>query len=166
MAKGSQILNSIGPQYNATVHFTQLTSDSKTRQAIQHTVHCLIGCGIGEIAGMLIAAALGWSRFGRLALAIVLAFGVGYTLTYRGVRKHTATANEAIKITATTDTASIATMELVDNTIELLIPNALMVTPLMPRFWWGLAVSLTIAFLLTVPVNRYMISRNPNAHHH
>ena len=140
--------------------------DATTKQAVRHTIHCLIGCGIGEIVGMLIAAALGWSRVGRLALAIVLAFSFGYYLTYRGVRKHTKTTQEAIKITAATDTASIATMEAVDNTMEFLIPNALMVTPNEPRFWWGLAVSLTIAFILTVPVNRYLISRNPHSHHH
>ena len=140
--------------------------DVKTRQAVQHTMHCLIGCGIGEVAGMFIAAALGWHRAGRLSLAIVLAFAVGYSLTYRSVRKHAASRKEAVRITAATDTVSIATMELVDNTIEWLIPNALMVTPASFRFWWGLALSLSIAFIITVPVNRYMISRNPHAHHH
>jgi len=144
----------------------RLLHDGITRQAIQHTTHCLIGCGIGEITGMFIAAALGWPRIGRLSLAIVLAFAFGYYLTYRGVRKHAKTTGEAIKITAATDTVSIATMEAVDNTMEFLIPNALMVTPTMPRFWWGLAVSLTVAFILTVPVNRFMIARNPHLHHH
>lgn len=142
----------------------RMAIDDRTRMAVQHTVHCLIGCGIGEIVGMLIAAALGWHRIGRLGLAIALAFAFGYYLTYRGVRKHTSSAREAFKITAATDTVSIATMEAVDNTVELLIPNALMVTPVMPRFWWGLALSLSVAFVITVPVNRYMISRHP--HHH
>lgn len=138
--------------------------DEKTRQAVHHTVHCLIGCGIGEILGMLIAAILGWHRFGRLSLAIVLAFAIGYSLTYRSVRKHASSTKEAVRVTAATDTVSIATMELVDNAIEWLIPNALMVTPTSFRFWWGLVLSLTIAFLVTVPVNHYMISKD--AHHH
>lgn len=140
--------------------------DNLTRQAIQHTTHCLIGCGIGEILGMVIAASLGWHRVGRLSLAILLAFIIGYSLTYLGVRKHAASRREAIKITTATDTVSIATMEVIDNTIELLIPNALMVAATSLRFWWGLALSLGIAFLVTVPVNRYMISRNPHVHHH
>lgn len=140
--------------------------DSLTKQAIKHTYHCLIGCGIGEILGMLLASLFGWHRVGRLPLAIVLAFVVGYSLTYRGVRKDVATRKEAIKITAATDTISIATMEVVDNTIEFLIPNALLVTATQPRFWWGLALSLAIAFIITVPVNRYMMSRDPHAHHH
>ena len=142
-----------------------MTTDTKTRQAIQHTIHCLIGCGIGEIVGMFIASVLGWHRIGRLTLAIVLAFSFGYYLTYRGVRKHTGV-KEAIKITMATDTVSITTMEIVDNTMELIIPNALTVTPASPRFWWGLAVSLAVAFMLTVPVNRYMISKRPHAHAH
>lgn len=140
--------------------------DHTTKMAIRHTVHCLIGCGIGEIIGMLIASTLGWHRLGRLPLAILLAFIFGYSLTYRGVRKHTSSAKDAFKITAATDTVSIATMEIVDNTIEFIIPNALLVTADQPRFWWGLALSLTIAFIITVPVNRYMINKNPHQHMH
>jgi uncharacterized membrane protein len=136
-----------------------------TRQAIKHTTHCLIGCGIGEILGMLIASSLGWHRIGRLSLAIVLAFLFGYALTYRGVRKQTTTSKEAIRITLATDTVSITSMELVDNTIEFIIPNALLVTASSPRFWWGLALSLLIAFIVTVPVNKYMMSKNPHRHH-
>ena len=142
-----------------------MTLDHKTQQAVRHTVHCLIGCGIGEILGMLIAASLGWHRIGRLSLAVALAFLIGYSLTYRGVRKHAVSSKEAIKITAATDTVSIASMEVIDNTIELLIPNALMVTAASFRFWWGLALSLSVAFIVTVPVNRYMISKKPDHYH-
>jgi hypothetical protein len=65
-----------------------------------------------------------------------------------------------------TDTISITTMELIDNTIEFIIPNALLVTATSFRFWWGLALSLSLAFTVTVPVNRYLISKNPHQHHH
>jgi hypothetical protein len=139
--------------------------DAKTAQAIRHTTHCLIGCGIGEILGMLIASALGWHRIGRLSLAIILAFMFGYALTYRGVRQHTTTAKEAFKITMATDTVSIATMELIDNTLEFIIPNALLVTATSFRFWWGLTLSLSVAFVITVPVNRFMMSKYPQHHH-
>lgn len=143
-----------------------MTVDSKTRQALTHTIHCLIGCGVGEILGMLIAAYLGWSRIGRVSLAVLLAFTIGYALTYRGVRKYVGSSKEAFQITFATDTVSIGTMEVVDNTIEWIIPNALMVSPTSFRFWWGLALSLAIAFIVTVPVNRFMISRNPHQHMH
>jgi hypothetical protein len=137
--------------------------DNKTKHAVHHTLHCLIGCSIGEILGMLIASLFGWHRIGRLVCAIVLAFLFGYSLTYRGVRKETST-KDAIRITLATDTVSITSMEIVDNTIELIIPNALLVTPSQPRFWWGLALSLAVAFIITVPVNRYMMGRS-SAHH-
>jgi hypothetical protein len=113
---------------------------------------------------MLIASFFGWHRIGRLSLAIILAFFFGYLLTYSGVRKQTSTSKEAIKITTATDTASIATMELIDNTVEFIIPNALFVTASSFRFWWGLALSLSIAFIVTVPVNRFMSSRHQHVH--
>ncbi len=144
-----------------------MTLDERTRAAIKHTTHCLIGCGIGEIVGMLIASSLGWHRLGRLSLAILLAFVFGYGLTYRGVRRETKNAKEAFKITLATDTLSIASMEVVDNTIEFIIPNALMVTAVQPRFWWGLALSLGIAFLITVPINRVLLKdSHMHAHQH
>ncbi|HEX4774891.1 MAG TPA: DUF4396 domain-containing protein [Candidatus Saccharimonadales bacterium] len=143
----------------------KLFNDNRTRQAIEHTSHCLIGCGIGEILGMLIASGLGWHRIGRVSLAIVLAFLFGYGLTYRGVRKEVATPKEAIKITAATDTISIVSMEVIDNIIEFIIPNALVVTATSFRFWWGLALALSVAFVVTVPVNRYMMARQPNHSH-
>ena len=114
---------------------------------------------------MLIASSLGWHRIGRLTLAIILSFMFGYLLTYRGVRKQTKTAGEAIKITIATDTVSIGSMELVDNFIEFLIPNALVVTAASARFWWGLALALLIAFIITLPVNRYMMSRSAHSYH-
>lgn len=144
----------------------KLSFDERTRYAIHHTYHCLIGCGVGEIIGMLIASFFGWHRLERVAIAIVLAFVFGYSLTYRGVRKQSATAGEAIKATVATDTVSIVSMEIVDSTMELLIPNALIVTAASPRFWWGLAVSLSIAFVITVPVNRYMMGHSAMVHHH
>ena len=140
--------------------------DHTTKQAIQHTFHCLIGCGIGEVLGMVIAASLGWDKIGRVSLAIILAFTFGYLLTYFGVRKHTDTAGQAVKITLATDTLSIATMEFVANVVEILIPMALMATITDPVFWYSLAIAMSVAFVITVPVNRYLISRNPHAHHH
>lgn len=143
-----------------------ISIDEKTRHAIKHTVHCLIGCGIGEVLGMLIASSLGWHRVGRLSLATLLAFFFGFLLTYRGVRKQVKSFPEAIRITVATDTASITSMEIVDNAMELIIPNALMVTASSPRFWWGLAVSLAVAFIVTIPVNRFMADRQGAAAHH
>lgn len=140
--------------------------DVTTQQAVRHTLHCLLGCGLGEVLGMFIAANLGWDPLGRVALAVALAFVFGYMFTYWGVRKHAASTKEAIRTTLATDTVSIATMELVANAMEFLIPGALMVHPTDPKFWWSLAVSMSIAFVVTVPVNRFLISKQPHNHHH
>lgn len=140
--------------------------DSLTKQAFVHTRHCLTGCAIGEILGMAIASSLHWHRFERVGLATILAFFFGYLLTVRGARRNGSTAKEATKIALTTDTVSITSMELVDNSIEWLIPKALTVTIGSARFWWGLALSLAVAFVVTVPVNRFIISRNAGTHSH
>jgi hypothetical protein len=140
--------------------------DNKTKHAIIHTLHCLLGCAIGEIMGMLIASLFGWHKAERIPLAIILAFTCGYTLTYRSARKNVDTPREALKIALATDTVSITSMEIVDNIIEIIIPNALVVTATSFRFWWGLAAALSVAFVITVPVNRLMMDKMAhNAHH-
>jgi hypothetical protein len=141
-----------------------LLTDTRTRHAVTHTVHCLIGCGIGEIVGMLIASYFGWHRIARVSLAIGLAFLFGYSLTYRSVRRDVASSREAMQITLATDTVSIASMELIDSTIEVIIPNALIVTAASFRFWWGLGLALGLAFIFTVPVNRFMMGRQRMDH--
>lgn len=140
-----------------------------TKQAISHTLHCLTGCSIGEVLGMAIAASLHWHRFDRVAMATALAFLFGYGLTFWGARKKEIPAKDATKLALTVDTISITSMELIDNTIEFLIPKALTVTLVSFRFWWGLALSLSIAFIVTVPVNRFVLARggsNHDMHHH
>lgn len=136
------------------------------KQAITHTRHCLIGCGIGEVTGMMIGAALGWSGSGRIILSIALAFLFGYALTYRGVRKNAGSTSEAVRITLATDTVSITTMEIVDNSVAALIPGALMAGLGDWRFWWSLIVALGIAFWVTVPVNYALMRRSGEDHHH
>lgn len=114
---------------------------------------------------MVIASSLHWHRFNRVVLATTLAFLFGYMLTFRGAYRAGSNVKEASRIAFTTDTVSITSMEIVDNVIEWLIPKALSVTIASVRFWWGLALSLTIAFVVTVPVNRFIISRSPHPHH-
>jgi hypothetical protein len=118
---------------------------------------------------MSIAASLHWHRLDRVAIATALAFLFGYGLTFWGARKKGIPVKDATKLALTVDTISITSMELIDNTIEFLIPKALTVTLASFRFWWGLALSLTIAFIVTVPVNRFVLARgggHHEMHHH
>lgn len=140
-------------------------SDSLTRQAITHTRHCLTGCAIGEVMGMAIGQS--WSNLSQTALAVVLAFFFGYLLTFSGAKKQGMEVNQAIKLALAVDTISILSMEIIDNTLEWLIPGAINAKLHEFLFWWSLALSLAVAFILTVPVNRFMISRGigHNGHH-
>ena len=131
------------------------------KAGIQATLHCLTGCAIGEILGMVLATAFGWGNTASIAISIVLAFFFGYLLTYLSVR--------SVRVAFASDTASIATMELVDNAFILVVPGALAAGLGDPLFWWSLLVSLAIAFVVTVPVNALLISRGRGhavAHHH
>jgi hypothetical protein len=130
-----------------------------TRQAISATLHCLTGCAIGEVLGMVIGTALGWSNWPTVALAVVLAFIFGYSLTMRPVLKAGLSFRRAVKVALAADTVSIAVMEIVDNAIIVLWPGAMEAGLASVIFWAILAIALAVAFVVTVPVNRWMIGR-------
>ncbi len=129
------------------------------RAAVQATVHCLTGCAIGEVLGMVLATAFGWGNALSIAASVVLAFAFGYSLTLGPVLRAGVPLRRSLGLAFASDTVSITTMELVDNGFILLVPGALAAGLGDPLFWWSLAASLAIAFVVTVPVNRWLISR-------
>jgi len=130
-----------------------------TRTAVQATLHCLTGCAIGEVLGMVIATALGLANLPSILLAIALAFVFGSGLPVVSVRRAGVPLRRALSLALASDTISIAVMELVDNAFILLVPGALAAGLGDGLFWWRLAASLAVAFVLTVPVNRALIAR-------
>lgn len=138
--------------------------------AWQATLHCLTGCAIGEVLGMVIGTALGWSNLETIALAVALAFTFGYALTMLPLLRAGMSVRDATRLALAADTASITIMEIVDNAIMLVIPGA-MDAPVMSLLFWGsLAVALAIAALAAFPVNRWLIARGKghavvHAHH-
>jgi hypothetical protein len=130
-----------------------------TRQAISATLHCLTGCAIGEVLGMVIGTALGWGNLATIVLAVALAFLFGYSLTIWPVLRAGVGLSAAIGVALAADTLSISVMELVDNLFMVLIPGAMEAGLASWLFWAALAASLAIAFVATVPVNRIMIGR-------
>ena len=130
-----------------------------TGVAVSATLHCLTGCAIGELAGVAIGTALGFSNFATIALAVVLAFGFGYGLTSMPLLRAGLALSAVIPIALASDTLSIATMEVVDNAIILLVPGAMDAGLGDILFWGSLAFALAVAFVLTVPVNRWLIAR-------
>ena len=127
--------------------------------AAQATLHCLTGCAIGEVLGMIVGTALGWGNMPTMVLAIVLAFFFGYSLTLRGITKAGVDFRTAFKVALAADTLSIAVMELIDNGVIALWPAAMDATLSDALFWGSLAVSLALAFVITTPVNKWMIGR-------
>ena len=132
---------------------------SLTRNAVQATLHCLTGCAIGEVLGMVLATAFGWGTAASIAVSIAPAFLFGYTLTIQPVLRAGVTFRRAVGVAFASDTVSITTMEIVDNAFILIVPGALAAGLADGLFWWSLALSLVIAFVLTVPVNRWLIAR-------
>jgi len=132
---------------------------SSWNTAINATLHCLTGCAIGEVLGMVLATWWGWGDLASIALAIVLAFFFGYLLTYTSVRRHGLSRREGVRVALAADTVSITTMEIVDNAVLLLVPGAMLAGLASGLFWGSLAAALVVAFVLTVPVNHWLISR-------
>jgi hypothetical protein len=132
---------------------------SLNRTALQATLHCLTGCAIGEILGLGIATALGWHDLPSILLAIVLAFVFGYGLTMRPLLAGGLSFREAVRAAIAGDTISITTMEIMDNAIVLAIPGAMAAGLRDGLFWGSLALSLIVAFVVALPVNRWLIAR-------
>ena len=132
---------------------------SLNRLAVQATTHCLIGCGIGEVLGLVIATALGWTTFASIALAVVLAFVFGYALTLRPLLGSGMSLRAAAGLAFAADTVSITVMEIVDNGIILVIPGAMDAGLDSLLFWGSLALALAIAWVVAFPVNRWLIAR-------
>ena len=143
---------------------------SLNRIALSATIHCLTGCAIGEVLGMVIGTALGWGDYETIALAVVLAFLFGYSLTMLPLLRSGLALGAAIPVALAADTVSIAVMEIVDNAIMLWIPGAMEAGLTNMLFWGSLAVALLIAGAVAYPVNRWLIARGKghavvHAHH-
>lgn len=142
-------------------HHHEMPAEGKalTAVAISATLHCLTGCAIGEVAGMAIGTAAGFSNLGTVALAVGLAFLFGYGLTSLPLLRAGLALSAVIPIALASDTLSIATMEVVDNAIIVAIPGAMEAGLGSLLFWGSLSFSLFIAGIFAVPVNRWLIAR-------
>ena len=133
--------------------------DSSWRTAVSATLHCLTGCAIGEVLGMVLATWWGWSNGPSIVLSVVLAFFFGYLLTSTAVLRSGGTLRTALTVALAADTVSIAVMEVMDNLVMLVVPGALDAGLTDVLFWASLVFSLVVAFVVTVPVNHWMIAR-------
>jgi hypothetical protein len=140
------------------------------RLAFSATVHCLTGCAIGEVLGMILSTWWRWGNLPSIVLSIVLAFFFGYGLTSLPLLRSGLSLRQAAPLAIASDTASLTTMEIVDNLFIVVVPGAISAGLGDPLFWWSLAVSLLIAGVIAYPVNRWLIARGRghaviHAHH-
>ncbi len=140
-------------------HVSNHPQVSLNRTAFDATVHCLTGCAIGEVLGLVIATAIGLSDLPSIVLSIVLAFTFGYALTMRPLIAGGIGYRRAVRTALAADTVSITTMEIMDTLIVLVIPGAMAAGLLDGLFWGSLALSLVVAFFVALPVNRWLIAR-------
>jgi len=129
------------------------------RLALSATIHCLTGCSIGEVAGMILGTSLNLTNATTIALSIILAFVFGYLLTMQPLLRAGVPLGRALGLAFASDTVSITIMEIVDNALMLIIPGAMDAKPNQMRFWWSLALSLVVAGLTAFPIVRWLISR-------
>lgn len=145
-------------------------AESLNHTALVATMHCLLGCAIGEVAGLLIGTALGWSDLSTIVLAIALAFASGFALTAVPFLRRGYGLKQSLRIALAADAASITIMEIVDNTLMLLIPGAMAAPIASAHFWGSMLFALAVAGVAAYPVNRWLIARGQghalaHAHH-
>jgi len=138
---------------------SDMSHASLNKVALSATIHCLTGCGIGEVLGMVIGTALGLGTWPTIGLAVTLAFFFGYTLTMIPLLRAGTDLRAALKLAFAADTASITIMEVVDNAIMFFIPGAMDAGLLEFRFWGSLALALVLAGVAAYPVVRWLIAR-------
>jgi len=133
--------------------------ESLNKVALSATIHCLTGCSIGEVLGMVIGTALELGTWPTVVLSVLLAFIAGYTLTMFPLLRAGIDLQSALKLALASDTASIAIMEVVDNALMVVIPGAMNAGLFQFRFWWSLALALFLAGVAAYPVVRWLIAR-------
>jgi hypothetical protein len=146
------------------------SASSLSQVAFSATVHCLTGCAIGEVLGLVAGAVFGWGNTATISLSIVLAFAFGYSMTLVPLFRSGIPFRTAAGLAFASDTLSITVMEIVDNAVVLLIPGAMTAGLSSLLFWATLVLSLVLAFVAAYPVNRWLIQRGRghavlHAHH-
>lgn len=144
---------------------------SINRLAASATTHCLTGCAIGEVLGLLLGKAFGWGTVPTIALAVGLAFVFGYSLTMLPLLRAKLPIRTVLPVALAADTVSITVMEVVDNAVVLMVPGAMEAGLGSALFWGCLALALAIAWVAAFPVNRALLRRGRgharvHRHHH
>ena len=149
------------PSQHRAAHHTGHHTDvgGVNAMAASATLHCLTGCAIGEISGLLIGTAIGLTTGWTIALSVTLAFLFGYALSTLPLLKAGLAVGTTLSVVLAADTLSILVMEIVDNAVMATIPGAMEAGLVNVTFWFAMMIALTAAFFAAYPVNRYLLQR-------
>jgi hypothetical protein len=145
--------------HGESAHGGHAASAGVNAMAASATMHCLTGCAIGEIAGLIIGSSLGLGNALTIAISVALAFFFGYALSTLPLLAAGLAIGSALSVVLTADTLSILTMEVVDNLVVVAIPDAMEAGLADALFWWSMMLSLVVAFFAAWPVNRFLLQR-------
>jgi hypothetical protein len=127
--------------------------------ALSATLHCLIGCAVGEMVGVTIGTHTGIQPHETVMLASVLSFVSGYSLSTWPLIKAQLPFLKALRLVFAADTLSILSMTIADNILMMLIPGAMDKDLTHPVYWFSRIISIAAAFIVAYPVNSYLLKR-------
>jgi putative flippase GtrA len=156
-------------QHHEHMHYAPFDLVSKKENilklAASATLHCLIGCGIGEVAGMIIAAYLGMTMTGSMILAMMLGFVFGFAMGIVPLVRKGFSFSQSFKIVLVAEGLSIAVMEAFEVLTQVAIPGVMEAGLTDGIFWLGMVAALIVGFVAAFPVNYYMIKRGVRHQH-
>lgn len=128
--------------------------------AVHATLHCLLGCSLGELTGLMIGVGFGLGTAATLTLAVALAFVFGLGLAVLPLmRRHGMSAGRALRTIWLGEVVSIAVMEVVMNAVDYGVGGVQAGSLLAPVFWIGFAVAVPAGFVAALPVNYWLVGR-------
>lgn len=140
-------------------HHHSEKKNSEFRLAVSATFHCLIGCGIGEVVGMIISSILLFDNFTSIAVSVFLGFIAGLGLGILPLRRNGFTTKQALKTVLIGEGISIAVMEAFEVLTQVMIPGVMESHLTDSLFWIGMFISLIVGFIAALPINYIMVKR-------
>ncbi len=126
--------------------------------AVSATIHCLVGCVIGETIGLILGVSLQWHPLQTAVVATVLAFITGFSLTLIPlVLKEKLSVLNSFKLVWLGESISIGVMELAMNIVDYYAGGMNVQSITDPIFWYSMGLAVIAGFMAGYPVNYYMI---------
>jgi hypothetical protein len=146
-------------------HHTEVKVENRFSLAISATLHCLLGCGIGEVLGLIIANIIGLDMISSMVLAVSLGFVAGFALGIYPLLRAGFGFKQALKMVFVAEGLSIVVMETFEVLTQIYVPGVMEAGLTSFIFWFGMLLSLLVGFIAALPVNYYLIGIGVRHHH-